>query len=509
MHSTFERTHTRFGALALLALLSYPCEEITIISLRDAGAPTDGGGDETDGGTMDTVEQLRYTPDGCEYEVATPQVRQARRGPESPTDADFGAEPFADHVHVGIGGDAATSFNVNWRSDEETLASMILYGTDEAAVGAADGAEAGVLMANGHYMYFDAVIEDILNPDGRVRVHEAHVCGLEAGTTYYYKVGGPGHWSQVFDTSTAPTQGTTEPWSFVASGDSRNNVDNAWPIAMRRVYEHGADLQVFSGDAVFLGALQPNWDEFFEAHVDDFTIQDLLSRVPLMVSNGNHDALSINYVTQFALPQEESERERGQGEEWYSFDYGNAHFVVLNDTVIDESVIGGSQAQWLRRDLAAVDRNATPWVFAVHHQPFYTCFSNHAPKASLRTAWQPIFDEFEVDIVFTGHNHVYERSRPIRGLQGGEGIVASAGGFGVPVYGSPGSGSGAPSGTIYLVSAGVGAPLYGVSDECATTETASAVPNYTLVEIEDRELHLTVYNPNDETRPIDEITLSK
>ena len=45
----------------------------------------------------------------------------------------------------------------------------------------------------------------------------------------------------------------------------------------------------------------------------------------------------------------------------------------------------------------------------MHHRNLYTCMSSHSPSGQLRTAWQPIYDEFAVDVVFQGHNHVYER----------------------------------------------------------------------------------------------------
>ena len=147
-------------------------------------------------------------------------------------------------------------------------------------------------------------------------------------------------------------------------------------------------------------------------------------------------------------------------------------------------------------------------VFAVHHRPFYTCLSTHRPDQGLRQAWQPLFDEFEVDIVFTGHNHVYERSNPIRGLEGGQGQLAPAGPFGVPQIRTPGVGTGSPSGTIYVVAAGVGAPLYSVSDECPTTNVAQSIRNYVIVDIEDRNLTFTVYDAMTDTQ-IDMFTYSK
>jgi hypothetical protein len=222
-----------------------------------------------------------------------------------------------------------------------------------------------------------------------------------------------------------------------------------------------------------------------------------------MSANGNHEGLAVNYVAQFAFPQEVSPDELAQGEEWYSFDYGNAHFVVLNDSVADSSVIAGSQATWLRADLAAVDRSVTPWIIVSHHRSFYTCRSTHSPATNLRTAWQPIFDEFAVDFVVNGHNHVYERSLPIRGLLEGEGQLAAAGPNGIPTHEA-----GRPSGTIYLVSGGAGAPLYDVSDECPTTFVANAVHHYLLFEFEGTTVNFRALNPLTET-VLDSFTYTK
>ncbi|HJL06197.1 MAG TPA: fibronectin type III domain-containing protein [Polyangiaceae bacterium LLY-WYZ-15_(1-7)] len=497
---------SRLFAFPFALLLLYPCEETGLVEqeTEDAGTLDDGAVIERDA-SMPELQSLSYTPDGCDYEVATPELLFAERGGD-----EAGSEPTPYQVHVGWSGPTQSTFNVNWRTDGEgTTFARILYGTSESAVaGADDDTAEGVSMQNGHTLVYETATTNLIELDGRVTLHEVHVCGLEPDTTYYYKVGGPGNWSEVYDVATGPELGSTAPWSFASTGDSRNNTENAWPLSQRRVRDRGVDLQIFSGDAVFLGTLQPDWDQFFSASDGDFEVTDLLARVPLMMSNGNHDNLAVNYVASFAMPQEVSEDERAQGEEWYSFDYANAHFIVLNDSVADESVLAGAQASWLRADLEAVDRDVTPWVFAVHHRPFYTCLSTHRPDVGLRQAWQPVFDEYEVDIVFTGHNHVYERSQPIRGLEGVEGVLASAGPNGVPAIGSEGSGSGRPSGTLYVVAAGVGAPLYAVSDECPTTNIAESVQNYVTVEIEDRSLTFTARNAMTDA-VIDEFSYSK
>ena len=235
------------------------------------------------------VRSVQYTPNGCAHEVATPEV--LRTGMSQNT---FGTDRvIPERVHVSFAGDARTTLAVNWFTDNQTLATQILYGTNREAVTVANGATAEVSAQSGHYMFIangpGANVDETL-------VHEVHICGLSEDTTYYYKVGGPGHWSEVFDVATAPPLGTTDTWSLAVSGDSRNNQRNAWALINQQLAVEGIDLHVFSGDAVFLGVLQTNWADFFEAQAGDFRVQDLMARVPFMSANGNHEGLAVNYV---------------------------------------------------------------------------------------------------------------------------------------------------------------------------------------------------------------------
>ncbi|MBX7196962.1 MAG: metallophosphoesterase family protein [Sandaracinaceae bacterium] len=482
----------RLGLAGALGLTLLPaCEETgavhddAAVSQDDAWVdPTTDSGPLPDGGPPGTP-QITYTPTGCDYMVSTPEVNDAAMGSDV-----FGAMPAPDHVHVSIAGPAVSSFAVNWRTDRDTLASSLLYGTDRDAVTAADDATTGVTRQDGHTMRY---MQRGGGAGTVTRVHEAHVCGLAAGTRYFYKVGGPGHWSDVYEVSTSPAIGTTEPWSFAVTGDSRGNEDNAWAIAQREILEAGVDLQIFSGDAVLLGNVQSQWnEEFFEPSVPEsaFEMSDSLAQIPLMMANGNHDVLALPYLAQFAFPQEASPGETSQGEEWYSFDYGNAHFVFLNDTVFDGGVIAGAERDWLAEDLRRADMNRAnvPWIFVVHHQPLYTCLSTHAPAVSLRSAWQSLFDQYHVDVVWAGHNHVYERSRPIHGA---DGTVAAVGGSNY----EPQITDGTPSGTVYVVAAGVGAPLYAVQSTCPfSAPVGQAVRNYVRVQITGTTLEATVYD---------------
>ena len=472
--------------------------------------PNDAGGDDAavtpddaaptpDAGSGST--SLTYIPSGCSYTVVTPVVIDAQRGSDV-----FGASPTTDHVHVSWAGPTDTTVAVIWRSDTGTLASSLLIGTDQAAVAAANDATTDVARHDGHTVLYSGTTSAATAE----RLHEVHVCGLTAGTTYYYRVGGVGHWSDVLSVSTGPAVGSTAMWSFGVTGDSRGNDltsgpgDDAFAIAQHRLSDRAVDFEVFTGDAVFLGTAQNLWNLWFEGTDGTFGVQDFMAHHALMMSNGNHDLLVINYLVQFAMPQDVSAGENPDGEEWYSFDYANAHFVVLNDTVTNASTIAGAEANWLESDLSAVDRTRTPWIFAVHHQALFTCGSTHSPDTTARDAWQPIFDAHNVDIALEGHNHVYERTLPILGTTGTMANVAPHGAMGEPTVSG-----GIPSGTVYVVAGGAGAPLYPIdTTACPATHTGVSERNYMTVEIAGTSIHVTTRDTLTDAI-IDEMTWTK
>ena len=458
----------------LLVVLALGCEDTGVMSAPDAGT-TSG----RDSGPRPVPEALSYTPEGCAYEVSTPEVREARMSGDV-----TGSAPEPAFIHAGWAGPTDGTFAVNWRTDEATTVSQILYGVDEAAVRDADAPDeaAGVYAQIGHQVLFEALV------GGPIRLHETHVCGLDPGTTYYYKVGGPGAWSAPYDVATAPPVGATTPFTFAVTGDSRND-SIVWAEIQSKLAARMPDFQLFSGDAVVLGANQPEWDGFFGESYMGTNVQEIFARIPMLPANGNHDALSVNYVLQFALPQDASSGELAQGEQWYSFDYANTHFVVLDDSA-DEALVA-AQASWLEEDLSALDRAVTPWIVVMHHKAPYSC-SNHGSQMDLREAWQPVYDLHAVDLVLNGHDHVYERSQPIRGFEPGttEGRIVPEG-----------------DGTTYVVAGGAGAPLYGIGTDCAHTAHTESVNHYAIVEVADTTLTFTAYRI-DET-VLDTFTLTK
>lgn len=437
-------------------------------SVASSAASTGSGGSSCVG---PKPSSFPYEPPCCGYSVAIPEVK------ESGFDDGNGKAP-PDHVHVGLAGPSDTSFVVGWRTDDATTVTRMLVGTDKAAVEAANDATAKVALYAGHHILYGSALDG----DNPTRHHEVHACGLAPATSYHYKVGGPGGWSTVHTVSTGPTVGSSEPLRIAVLGDSRND-----PSVFAKIEEalagKGVDLQIFTGDAVATGAMQTQWNKWFESTSGSFSVEAMLASAPFMPVNGNHEGLAINYPAQFAMPQDLATNEKAQGEEYYSFEYGNAHFIALNDTPEAGALAATPQVAWLKADLSKVDRKKTPWLFVMHHRSTYSC-GNHGSDLDLRKAWQPLFDEYKVDVVFSGHDHLYERSKPIRGLSGSTGILAMAGPKGTPVKGS---------GTLYVVTGGAGAPLYDVGTDCDHTFVTEKTRNYVVVDLNGTTLSLKAY----------------
>jgi hypothetical protein len=153
---------------------------------------------------------------------------------------------------------------------------------------------------------------------------------------------------------------------------------------------------------------------------------ETLRTTPVWSCLGNHDGKSSNSITQsgvyydlFTFPT------RGQAggvpsgtEAYYSFDYANIHFIAL-DSHDSERITEGAMAQWLQADLAATKRD---WIVAFFHHPTYTHGTHNSDTEKqiieMRQAILPILEAGGVDLVVTGHSHVYERSPLIDGHYG-------------------------------------------------------------------------------------------
>ena len=124
----------------------------------------------------------------------------------------------------------------------------------------------------------------------------------------------------------------------------------------------------------------------------------LNSKVKFYATLGNHDqALQVNY-TNFNM----------DGKEYYRFKKGNIAFYSLNSNYMEKK-----QVKWLEDELA---RDTSEWKVCFFHHPPYSSAKKHGSNEQLREVLEPIFLKYGVDVVLTGHDHVYERIKPQKGI---------------------------------------------------------------------------------------------
>jgi hypothetical protein len=148
----------------------------------------------------------------------------------------------------------------------------------------------------------------------------------------------------------------------------------------------------------------------------------ILRTTPVWPALGNHDARSAGSITQsgvyydiFTLPTLGQAGGVSSGTEaYYSFDYANIHFICLDSQDTDRRP-DGAMMQWLQADLAMTKRD---WIIVFFHHPTYTkgTHDSDVEKDSggrmkdMRVHFMPVLEAGGVDLVLTGHSHVYERS---------------------------------------------------------------------------------------------------
>jgi len=136
----------------------------------------------------------------------------------------------------------------------------------------------------------------------------------------------------------------------------------------------------------------------FQSKFSDVYKPLLDSNVKFYASLGNHDLpIQVNY-----------EYFNMNGKEYYRFKKGNIAFYALNSTYMDKK-----QVQWLEDELA---KDTSDWKITFFHHPPYSSASKHGSDKQLREVLEPIFVKYGVNVVLTGHDHVYERIKPQKGI---------------------------------------------------------------------------------------------
>ena len=120
--------------------------------------------------------------------------------------------------------------------------------------------------------------------------------------------------------------------------------------------------------------------------------------VQFYASLGNHDDTNERFYKFFNM----------NGERYYSFKKGNVHFFALDTDYLDPK-----QLTWLEKELAG---SASDWKICYFHHALYSSAAFHGSATELRAVLEPIFVKYGVQVVFAGHDHVYERVKPQKGI---------------------------------------------------------------------------------------------
>jgi PKD repeat protein len=269
-----------------------------------------------------------------------------------------------------------------------------------------------------------SVVEDLTE----VTEHIVALTGLDPDTRYYYSVGSDIEILAGDDADhffiTSPLAGVAKPtriWVLGDSGTGNTNAMNVRDAYYAYTGDRHTDLWLMLGDNAYNDGSQAEYQtKLFDIY------PTMLNKSVLWPTLGNHDGFTADSATQsgpyydiFSLPRNGEAGGVSSGTEaYYSFDYSNIHFVVLDSYETDRSPLG-YMAIWLQQDLAATTQD---WIIVYFHHPQYSKGSHDSDTeigmVQMRETFAPIFDDHGVDLTLTGHSHSYERSFLIEGHYG-------------------------------------------------------------------------------------------
>jgi hypothetical protein len=184
---------------------------------------------------------------------------------------------------------------------------------------------------------------------------------------------------------------------FLVVGDSGTGDRKQNEVAAEMWRSHAVfpyEFAIMLGDNLYGSERPQDYARKFEAPFKPI----LDANIPFYASLGNHDDPNQRFYKPFNMG----------GQRFYTFQKGDVRFYALDSNYMDRD-----QQRWLEQELS---RSNAKWKIPYFHHPIYSSGGRHGSEVDLRTIVEPLFLEYGVSVVFSGHEHFYERLKPQEGI---------------------------------------------------------------------------------------------
>ncbi len=286
---------------------------------------------------------------------------------------------------------------------------------------------------------------------------------------------------------TLPERGATK-LTFCGVGDSgwpkragRGVVADEVVAVARLIEDQSPRLVIHVGDLIYFFGQESGLDPLVFA-----PFGPSMARVPFFSCVGNHDVVTKEGAPILdALPFPPNEN----GNRYYSFDAANVHFACIDSNAIVEgkgSFLDSAQGKWLRADLAST---TATWKVVFFHHPLYAPTKvRKDERKAMRAALEDFLDQAGTDLVLTGHEHYYHRTKPCR------------------------DGEPAKDGMVHIITGGGGAPTWISDDPLGKDLTAGYGCRYhmTRFDVDGSSMHVRAigFDPNGKPECFDDATIT-
>lgn len=352
------------------------------------------------------------------------------------------ADPAPLGIHVSLGADARTTATIAWHtaglSDPGTVAE---WGTTSSLGSSSVGTGAPA-------------------PESvPVVLHEVVLRDLPADSEIFYRVGSGSGWSETRSFRTGPEASR---FRFTVFGDHGTRSQSIRTTALVQATQ--PNFHLIAGDLSYANSRPEVWNTWFEQ------TEALFATTPVMSAPGNHETETTQtgngaatYLARFALPQREL---------FYGFDYGRVHFSIFHSTYDADPVAAAEALAFLEDDLRAAaarrDAGELDFLVVVQHHPLWANaedadlmrhYLERRTNPPLIAAEEQMLVRHGVDLLIAGHNHHYERTKPMA--------------YGVSTDPRT-TGYEDPNGYIQIITGGGGASLYDFRDPADFPEWSAA-----------------------------------